>query len=55
MGGVILDIVYDHLLWQYDLKHQKLNLKKKKLSDITKHLMLKNPLCQIAQSSQIVT
>ena len=27
MGGVILDIVYDHLLWQYELKHQKLNLK----------------------------
>ena len=27
MGGVILDIIYDHLLWQYELKHQKLNLK----------------------------
>ena len=27
MGGVILDIVYDHLLWQYELKYQKLNLK----------------------------
>ena len=27
MGGVILDVVYDHLLWQYELKYRNLNLK----------------------------
>jgi len=28
MGGVITDIVYDYLLWQYELKYQSLNLEK---------------------------
>ncbi len=26
MGGVINDILYDYLLWQYELKHEKLKL-----------------------------
>ena len=26
MGGVITDILYDYLLWKYELKYQKLNL-----------------------------
>ena len=44
MGGVIFDIVYDHLLWQYELKHQKLNLKEEikryyKTLDAQKSLM----------------
>ena len=42
--GSILDIVYDHLLWQFELKHQKLNLKEKikryyKTLDAQKSLM----------------
>ena len=28
MGGVINDILYDYLLWQYELKHKNIQLDK---------------------------
>ena len=30
MGGVINDILYDYLLWQYELKHKNIQLDEKK-------------------------
>ena len=46
MGGVINDILYDYLLWQYELKHKNIQLDKEIIQDliIAAHNDAKNKL-----------